>query len=328
MTELTPELNLIVGEDDDDTADYLTLSLADSLRILDGLFNATTGHAHNGSHQGGSLAFDDMTITGDVTIAGALAVTGSTQLGLVTTSDLANLNSLEVQTTSLFKGAVTTQSTVLMQGAVTVSAPLTTSSQLNIGGSGAYIKPYAGDATYVQISQLTVTPGATALASLTVNGPSTLNGAATINANLNLGGQLNLPSGATLTSLRYTMQGGASVISTGSDRVRILNHLDLDYDMVVGRNLQVNGTLNATGAISDPRYSGQVTIGGASVTLPEVAASLGRWRYVKAWGQNMRIDLTNGTLIVETVQYSSGQFTLLNGESLSLYCEGANWWVM
>lgn len=67
MSLYTPELNLVQGQDDDDTADYLTIGLANSLLILDGLFNQAAGHTHSGSHQGGILganAFADNTIPG------------------------------------------------------------------------------------------------------------------------------------------------------------------------------------------------------------------------------------------------------------------------
>lgn len=61
MTDLSPELNLALAEDDDDTADYLTLALRPSLSIVDGLFSATTGHTHNGAHQGKALVLVDLT---------------------------------------------------------------------------------------------------------------------------------------------------------------------------------------------------------------------------------------------------------------------------
>jgi len=86
MTELTPELNLVKGEDTDDTADYLTIGLADSLSIIDGLFNATTGHAHNGSHQGGVLQFQDLTVGEDLVVNGTLTVVGTTSLGTLNVS--------------------------------------------------------------------------------------------------------------------------------------------------------------------------------------------------------------------------------------------------
>jgi hypothetical protein len=75
MTNLTPELNLVTAEDDDDIADYNVLSLADSLIIVDGLFSATSGHSHNGAHQGGTLgpnAFADNTIPGAKLVDGSV----------------------------------------------------------------------------------------------------------------------------------------------------------------------------------------------------------------------------------------------------------------
>ena len=90
--ELTPELNLVVANDDLDTADYLVLTegLAGALRILDGLFSAATGHAHNGSHQGGELQFLDLEIGEDLTVNGTLVVKQSTSLqGVLNVTGLA-----------------------------------------------------------------------------------------------------------------------------------------------------------------------------------------------------------------------------------------------
>jgi hypothetical protein len=52
----TTELSLSTALDTDDNADYLTLSLANSLRTVDALFNSITGHNHGGAHQGGAIA--------------------------------------------------------------------------------------------------------------------------------------------------------------------------------------------------------------------------------------------------------------------------------
>ena len=52
MSGATTELSLATAVDSDDNADYLTLSLATSLRTVDALFNNVTGHTHNGAHQG------------------------------------------------------------------------------------------------------------------------------------------------------------------------------------------------------------------------------------------------------------------------------------
>lgn len=75
MSTLTPELNLVQGTDPDDTADYLTIGLASSLAILDGTYNQTTGHAHNGAHQGATLgpnAFADNTLPGAKLVDGSV----------------------------------------------------------------------------------------------------------------------------------------------------------------------------------------------------------------------------------------------------------------
>jgi hypothetical protein len=56
MPGATPELNLATAVDADDNADYLTLSLANSLRTVDALFNNISGHTHLGAHQGGPIA--------------------------------------------------------------------------------------------------------------------------------------------------------------------------------------------------------------------------------------------------------------------------------
>jgi hypothetical protein len=56
MSTPTPELGLLRGVDTDDTADYLTINLANSLTTVDSLFNAATGHTHGGTHQGGPIS--------------------------------------------------------------------------------------------------------------------------------------------------------------------------------------------------------------------------------------------------------------------------------
>jgi len=62
MSGTTVELNLATAVDADDNADYLTISLANSLRTVDGLFNSVTGHTHGGAHQGGPVAIPDGSI--------------------------------------------------------------------------------------------------------------------------------------------------------------------------------------------------------------------------------------------------------------------------
>lgn len=132
MSNLTPELNLAQAVGDDDTADYLTLpaGLAGSLAILDGLFNASTGHNHNGAHQGSTLgpnAFADNSIPGaklvDLSVTG-----GKIAAGTITGDKLA-----QPLWESLFAGATVQTSTnytvaanvmyVFCFAAVTVTLP-------------------------------------------------------------------------------------------------------------------------------------------------------------------------------------------------------------
>jgi hypothetical protein len=92
MTDITSELGLLLAEDADDNADYLTLNLADSLRVLDGLFSSATGHNHNGSHQGGALEFQDLEVGGDLLIHGVLEVEQSLRVtGATTLSGVLNV---------------------------------------------------------------------------------------------------------------------------------------------------------------------------------------------------------------------------------------------
>lgn len=85
MSGSTTELNLKTAVDSDDTADYLTLSLADSLRTLDALFNNLSGHTHSGAHQGGPVTQVPVTAIPDGSITAIKIADGS-----VTTAELAD----------------------------------------------------------------------------------------------------------------------------------------------------------------------------------------------------------------------------------------------
>jgi hypothetical protein len=81
----TTELNLKTAVDSDDTADYLTISLADSLRTVDALYNNVTGHNHSGAHQGGPIASVPATALADGSITSAKIADGA-----IVTVDLAD----------------------------------------------------------------------------------------------------------------------------------------------------------------------------------------------------------------------------------------------
>ena len=84
MSGATTELNLRTAVDADDTADYLTLDLANSLRTVDALFNNVTGHNHQSAHQGGPLTVGTSNLA-DGSITSAKIADGS-----IATVDLAD----------------------------------------------------------------------------------------------------------------------------------------------------------------------------------------------------------------------------------------------
>ena len=85
MSGSTPELALSTAVDSDDAADYLTLSLANSLRTVDGLFSSTTGHTHSGAHQGGAIGTIPAGSIPDGSITSAKLADGT-----IATTDLAD----------------------------------------------------------------------------------------------------------------------------------------------------------------------------------------------------------------------------------------------
>lgn len=85
MPGSTTELNLSTAVDTDDNADYLTISLANSLRTLDGTYNSATGHTHNGAHQGGPIGTIPIGSIPDGSITSAKIADGT-----IATADLAN----------------------------------------------------------------------------------------------------------------------------------------------------------------------------------------------------------------------------------------------
>src|SRR5215467_10691341 len=119
MSGSTTELNLKTAVDSDDTADYLTLSLADSLRTMVALFNSVTGHNHSSAHQGGPITTIPITAIPDGSITGTKIADGS-----IGTADLADLSvttnkhaDLSVTTPKLADGAVTTAK--ILDGTIT-----------------------------------------------------------------------------------------------------------------------------------------------------------------------------------------------------------------
>ena len=235
----TPELNLKTALDSDDNADYLTLSLADSLRTLDALFSATTGHSHDGSaHQGGIISSD--TLEPPIDLGGVFRSTGSIGLpnagiGLEmyydSGQDLAVLQSYNRNAT-LYKPLGLLGSDIRLSTGGTVRMTIQADGHTRLGvGSGlifnsatgtSMISAYGKDPANTEIlmmSGLTVTPGMTYLAGVTVNGNASITGT------LSIGGAVSTPS------LALT---GALTVGT---------------DLTVTRNVGIGGTLTVNGGI-------------------------------------------------------------------------------
>lgn len=80
MPTPTTELGLQKALDADDTADYLDTYLANSLGIIDSLFNNVTGHTHGDVHQGGPISTIPASAIPDGSITSVKIQDGTIQL--------------------------------------------------------------------------------------------------------------------------------------------------------------------------------------------------------------------------------------------------------
>jgi cytoskeletal protein CcmA (bactofilin family) len=312
MSDLSPELNLALAVDDDDTADYLvtTQGLHGSLIVLDGLFNSTTGHAHNGAHQGGNLQFLDLTVGQNLTVNGSSDLKGSViarqtlhAVGATTLDALLTAQSLDVTTTSRLRGAVTVDATLTTGVDLTVGRDLQVNRNATIVGS-------------LTVGAINATAGLTITGNASVSG--LLSAGRLVVAGVDYGASYGLSVASGIATTFFYQRGSASY--------RCWDNADFTFGVPVAANTLVQR--DGTGLISDPRFGGQADIAATTYTFPTVTGNAGAWRYVKAWGGNRTINVTNGTFILGVTQYTSGQYVLLSGNSVSCYCDGANWWVM
>lgn len=106
MSGTTTELALATAVDSDDNADYLTISLANSLRTVDALFNNVTGHVHNGAHQGGPITSIPISAIPDGSITSAKIADG-TIAAVDLNAALGNFGAGAVWTPTVTQGAAT-----------------------------------------------------------------------------------------------------------------------------------------------------------------------------------------------------------------------------
>jgi hypothetical protein len=331
MPDLTPELNLNLALDDDDTADYLTINLSDSLTVLDGLFNSSTGHAHNGSHQGGALEFLDLTVGEDLTVVGQTQLQGP----------LLAQSNMHVIGLSTLDGAVTMGSTLAVTGVTTLSAQLVCSANASVGTDLAVTRD-------LNVGRNGVVTGV-----LTVGGALNANGGGTLTGITHSGGALTGTIGgtATFTSGPYTNdwwrnatngtgiinqaagQGisfdasGAAFYPSGDRVVGATMSQTLTNKMLTNpRNQAAAGFL---GANSGDATNFMFNYGNGTFTLPNPSAAwIGVFRAIKSYPGGPSTITCGVAMIGPGGTGPVGSFVIQAGDSVTMWCDGANWWVL
>jgi hypothetical protein len=344
MPDLTPELNLNLALDDDDTADYLTVNLSDSLTVLDGMFNASTGHAHNGSHQGGALEFLDLLVGEDLTVVGQTDLKGPALLE----------SNLHVIGTSTLDGATTVGSTLRVTGAATLVAGLSVGTDLTVTrdltvGRNQTIAGTLG-VTGAVVAAVGLTSGGTIRANAgQIVAPNTLGGFASRNAAntadatmlwMDAGNATVMMAGAS-NVIRWVNSGNSvqyGQYDAGGNYIQQAGTMYVGGDAVV--TLVAPQTLTNKGYI-DARAMGPSGVfrttgndltnyvfayGTGTYTLPNPSAAYsGVFRAVKAYGGAVTINCGVG-MIMPGGTTTLGAFGILNGDSVTFWCDGANWW--
>jgi hypothetical protein len=255
----------------------------------------------------GTTSFDQLSVTGDADICGALIVTD------VTVRDVLNTNILEVEGTALFMDAVTVDSTLLVNETLNVVGAVTLHSGLDVTSGGATIsdnlyvsgKARVGTGLTVDSGGATLTAGNLTLTSgsIDVTGGATLssglritNGGVTLNTgNLTLSsGNINVTGGATLSSRLLVTGGGASItggVTMGSTltvpyivgttavfsryvEAKEINAEWLDVSgMKIGNNIDISGnfTVDKISTFRGPAtFKGRVDVSGMAVFHEDV----------------------------------------------------------
>jgi hypothetical protein len=297
MSDSTTELNLQLAVDGDDTADYLTLKLRQSLQSIDGLFNQAAGHTHSGPHQGGQIGA--AAFTGPMDMAtwfrsrsyGTSPPTGG--VGLAWYWDPPNTRGV----IEAYNHDSSSQQTLQL-----------TASELDLTiGGGAKAFSFNGDRSFhfwntddsggvhlrlksgnglevLNAAQNAVTFSIDDSGNVTIPGTLTANGALSANS-LNVngasthGGDIHLQSHSMDGITQLTFQSGANLHAAG-DHVQATNHLDVSFDLAVGRNMSIAGNvttqLNVQGSIdnsTNPSYD--IRCGGTVNAGTRVAAQAG-----------------------------------------------------
>ena len=191
------------------------LTLTGNLAAVAGAFSTTL------SVTGPTNLSSTLAVTGNTTLGGALTLVGaaifqsSLSVATITSASVTLSGNLAVTGTTFLTGVVSVGSAMGVNGNLTVSGSIGLSGNLQFGGGAAYIQYYGSN--YVQISQLTVTPGPTALAGLTVNGTTVLNGATTAATSMTVNSVLYLNNQTIqLCATLYGINNGCYLTNDGS----------------------------------------------------------------------------------------------------------------
>jgi hypothetical protein len=280
MPNLTSELGLQQGVDDDDTADYLTAMLAPSLSILDGLFNASTGHNHSGAHQGAPIVASSL--RGPYDFADWIRSTARTSpvptsgVGLEMYWDSAG-NAGVVQSYdrvgSAYRDTRVRGSAVLLtngagqslilgtDGTTTIPGNLTAPGGLTVSSLSVTTNLVVGGNANIT-GTLTVGAITTGGGGLNIGGPVTNTGSLSAAGHVALGGY---DAGAPWTSLKGNVITDTFFYQRGNGGCRAWDNLDFTYGVGIAANtlaqrdgsgyIQANSVYMPTGAQSGkPTY--------------------------------------------------------------------------
>ena len=325
MPTPTPELGLQKAIDSDDTADYLDTGLSQSLTTVDGLFNNVTGHTHGGVHQGGPINAIPVSAIPDGSITSAKITDGAIQ-----TIDLADGC---VSTAKIVDGAITT--TKIASG-VTLTSVTLNSPTLNSATSNS---PSIGNPTI---------NGTVSGSAVFTNGPTTNDWFRVANTGLGIynaatGGGVGFDAGGPFV---YGAYGGGHLITETAAQTltnKTINSPSINSPTLnspVLNSPTIGGNVSG-GVFVNLRQSGPAAfgVGGADLTnyminwgtgtftLPNAStAYAGVFRAVKAYGGAATVNC--GTPLYGPGTSANGAISLNNGDSVTCWCDGTNWWAL
>ncbi len=277
----TPELGLQKGLDADDTADYLTISLANSLTTVDSLFSNVSGHTHAGPHQGGPIGSGSISgaldiqdwyrSTGHTT---AFATTGagmemyydSTQGGVLQSYNRATATLLPVKllgstvglyagsgaevlhiaadNSSTFLGTVTCDSNLTVNGTSQLTGTVTCNAISCTGFSASGNASVTGTIVVGALS----TTGSVTAGALTATG-SVTTATLTVSGGSSFSGTLSIPLNGLIQ-----WAGGGSVTSSTAGYITI-NNLTVTGQTNLNGSVSVGGNLTTPGQVSAFQYN-------------------------------------------------------------------------